>query len=79
MIGTCAASDLPELQRLALETGTEIHVVGSVLAGVGVELRYKGVTGELLVIENERFARNSWFSAGLDAYVSELLHAELTS
>ena len=64
---------LPEIQRIGLSMGSAVIPIGEVIAGAAV-VQLK--SGERCVraprLESERFARDSWFSEGIEGYISRL-------
>jgi thiamine-monophosphate kinase len=77
LVATCRPDRLPEIARIASEAETEAHVIGEVGQGEGVELRDGDRTGPLFPLDSERFSRQSWFTAGLDSYVDQMLSVPL--
>ena len=77
LVATCGPHDLEVLSQIASRTRTELHRLGRVEDGVGVQLEVAGSRGHLLPLDSQRFAPDSWFSAGLDAYTDVLLHGPL--
>jgi thiamine-monophosphate kinase len=77
LVATCRGEDMDALVELAHDEGTEVHRLGRVEQGSGVELELGGLRGALLPLDSQRFAPDSWFSAGLDAYIELLLHGPL--
>jgi thiamine monophosphate kinase len=72
---TSIAPDGLELARRKVEaTGEVLHVLGSVTNGPpGVHAVYNGKNGTLNVPDSERFVPDSWFTSGLEAYITRLL------
>jgi len=77
LIGTCTPDALDALGQIASASHTELHQIGRVETGTGVQLEFAGRRGLLLPLDSQRFATDSWFSAGLDAYVDLLLGGPL--
>jgi thiamine-monophosphate kinase len=77
LIGTCRTDALDALGQIAAASQTELHRIGHIEGGAGVQLDYAGRRGPLLRLDSQRFAPDSWFSAGLDAYVELLLNGPL--
>lgn len=68
----------PDSFERAKEDGEEIFRLGYVREGFGVTLQ--GAYGDEYPaprLESERFAKDSWFGGGIDAYVDRLLNAPL--
>jgi len=72
LVGTVSPTRLSALQRLCHERSVELHIIGQVQSGSGVGVYYNGRRGTLAPLESERFAANSWFTAGLDTYIEAL-------
>jgi thiamine-monophosphate kinase len=77
LIGCCAPENLGELREIARTRDAEVHLLGEATDGSGVIGRAHGWEAPLMRLESERFTTNSWFSAGLDGYVDQMLHAPL--
>jgi hypothetical protein len=45
--------------------------------GSGVTLDTGDAAGPLLALDSQRFAADSWFTAGLDSYIERMLEAPL--
>jgi len=69
---------VPELVALAAAGGVATTVIGRCLGdAIGVFVERAGRRLPAPRIESERFAVDSWFVKGIDAYVEALLKAEL--
>jgi thiamine-monophosphate kinase len=80
LVATCRSECLARLAAAAQHAATGLHVLGHVEEGDGgVDLDAGGSRGALLALDSERFAPESWFMAGLDAYIDILLHGPLQS
>lgn len=77
LVATCRPDRLPEIVRIASETEIGAHVIGEVQQGQGVELVDDAERGPLFPLDSERFSRQSWFTAGLNSYVDQMLEAPL--
>lgn len=77
LVATCRSDKLDALAELAHAAETALHRLGRVEEGTGVGLDRRGSHGDLLPLDSQRFASDSWFSAGLDAYIDTLLHGPL--
>ena len=79
LVGSCRANELPEVERITANEGVEVHVLGEVIEGSGVSAHFAGEEGQLMPLESERFVATSWFSAGLDGYIEQMLQVPLLS
>jgi thiamine-monophosphate kinase len=79
VIASISESNLSTAQRLVSESGGVLVQIGKVIgSGPGVvRVSRHGATREAPRIESERFAKDSWFSGGIDSYVKLLLEAVL--
>lgn len=77
LVGTCAPESLDALGQVVEHTGTELHRLGRVEDGAGVTAEVAGRSGPLMPLDSQRFAPDSWFSVGLDAYCEFLLNSPL--
>lgn len=77
LIASCDVDQLSRVERIAAEKKVEIHLLGRVVEGAGVTATFAGESGRLMPLESERFASTSWFSAGLDGYIEQMLQAPL--
>ncbi len=77
IIGCCSPNRRSELAGIARTHQTAVHILGTVTAGAGISGRFAGAEGPLMHLESERFTTGSWFSAGLDGYIEQLLYAPL--
>jgi thiamine-monophosphate kinase len=57
----------------------ELTVVGTVESGGGIRLEWGGGFGRLTAPDSERFTRGSWFTAGIESYVEQLVNGTLTA
>jgi len=79
LIGTVEKSKLHDLQLIADDFQIPLHVVGSVVPGTGVFLRHGQDFGRMIPLDSERFTGESWFTTGIETYISSLLSLPLTS
>jgi thiamine-monophosphate kinase len=77
LVGSAAANDVPALRHLAAAEGVPFSTLGKVTEGSGVTLNHNGRRGPLLKLDSERFTKDSWFTAGLDQYITTMLKADL--
>ncbi|MDG4821910.1 thiamine-phosphate kinase [Asanoa sp. WMMD1127] len=77
LVATAAAGSVHMIEDACSLLGVPVHHVGEVIDEEGVHLVHEGHSGRLLTLDSERFAADSWFTAGLEAYVSRLLGASL--
>ena len=78
MIATIAPSKLDAALRIAQETDSVVLQIGEVQAGGrDVLLSRKGNLQVAPRLESERFAEDSWFGKGIEAYVNLLLSVDL--
>ena len=69
---------LDEVRTLAASAGSSVTQIGVVTGGdPAVTLRRGEKTAPAPRLESERFAKDSWFSSGLDGYIDLLLSVEL--
>ena len=69
--------DLARVEAICRVHGVEVQALGTVERGVGVNLEYDGKKGPMAHIDSERFTSESWFTAGIQSYISQLLDAPL--
>jgi thiamine-monophosphate kinase len=77
LVATCRHEAIEALAELAQAAETELHSIGRVEEGSGVQLELGGSQRALMPLDSQRFTPDSWFSAGLPAYIESLLHAPL--
>ena len=74
LVATCRPELVAELQLVADGCGCGLHVLGRVEAGDSqVDVCDGGKRGPLIRLDSQRFSPDSWFSAGLDAYIEAML------
>lgn len=73
LIATCRPSNTRRVAEVVAAVGDEVHVLGEVVEGAGVQLREGNEEGPLLPLDSQRFMPDSWFSAGLDGYIEAML------
>lgn len=73
LVITCSAEAWGDIDALAAELGSRATVLGVATEEPGVRLRDSSGEGSLLPLDSQRFAPDSWFSAGLDRYVEMML------
>ncbi|MCZ7651934.1 MAG: thiamine-phosphate kinase [Thermoanaerobaculia bacterium] len=74
LVGTCERDDLERVRAVCDE---EVHVLGVVEPGNEVLAMVGGQLGRLGRFESERFAADSWFTAGLGSYIERILTGPL--
>ena len=79
LVMTCSPRHLPTVRDLGDMTETPVHLIGHCEAGSSVIAVGERGSGELLALDSERFAEDSWFSSGLDGYIAKMLEAPLWS
>jgi len=79
LVGTTSPHTLDELRVAAAEQSVACSILGRVVDGDEVVLQHLGRRGSLLRLDSERFTAGSWFLAGLDAYISTMLEADLVT
>lgn len=78
LIGTVPEEKYDQLVNKMSEINTPVHPIGKVVPGSGsVKLLYKQEFGEMSPIDSERFSEKSWFTQGIDTYISDLLNTPL--
>jgi thiamine-monophosphate kinase len=77
LIGCCDGSRFEELKNIAQENALPVTVIGEVKRGSGVILEYGGRMDEIAPLDSQRFTRDSWFTAGLEAYIDRLIDGPL--
>jgi thiamine-monophosphate kinase len=78
LFGTAKKGAVEELREVALSLETAFHVIGEVRSGKGVKLEHGGATLDMPPLDSQRFASDSWFSSGIDAYIKSLLTMRIT-
>lgn len=77
LIGT-DASQVPRVKELAEKSGFPVLVIGEFRADLrGAFVKRGGEIREAPRLESERFAQDSWFTAGIDGYIKLLLGLDL--
>jgi thiamine-monophosphate kinase len=79
LVGTTSPETLNELREVARRQRVACSVLGRVVDGEQVLLHHQGRRGPLLPLDSERFTSESWFTAGLDGYISTMLAADLVA
>lgn len=78
LIGTVPEEKYNQLVNKMSEINTPVHTIGKVVPGSGsVKLLYEQEFGEMSPIDSERFSEKSWFTQGIDTYISDLLNTPL--
>ncbi len=77
LIGTCPPEHVADARRVAAVAKCEVHEIGRCEKGTGVLAAVGEALSPLLALDSQRFAPDSWFSAGIDAYVERMLHAPI--
>ncbi len=78
LIGTVPEEKYDQLLNKMSEINTPVHTIGKVVPGSGsVKLLYEQEFGEMSPIDSERFSEKSWFTQGIDTYISDLLNTPL--
>jgi thiamine-monophosphate kinase len=78
LVGTVPKDKYDQLVDKMSEINTPVYTIGKVMSGSGcVKLRYEQEFGEMSPIDSERFSKKSWFTKGIDAYISDLLNTPL--
>ncbi len=76
LVGTVREPQLRGLEKEIQAVGGKINVIGKVMAKKTspIVAHYKGQTGSLMQLDSERFAADSWFTAGLSGYLNRLIN-----
>ncbi len=77
LLGTCGPSKVDGVLAVTSASGEELRVIGEVVPGAGVRLREGGDEGPLLPLDSQRFMPDSWFTAGIEAYIEAMRHGPL--
>jgi thiamine-monophosphate kinase len=77
LIGCCRPTRLKELEETAKKHAAHVYVLGEVREGQGVTLNHKGASGPMAPIDSQRFTKDSWFTAGIEAYERMLIDGPL--
>lgn len=77
VIVACEPTLVGRLFELARANRVPACAIGALVDGQGVSLHHNGESGSLMPLDSQRFTRDSWFSAGLETYVTTLLTAPL--
>lgn len=77
LVGTSPPEVLPELIAIGERVDAKVTAVGVVSTGTGVEIAHRGRVGAVMALESERFAADSWFTAGLESYIEMLVSGPL--
>lgn len=75
LICTCRPEHLDDAVGVAAAANCEVHQIGRCEQGTGIMVAADGELSPLLALDSQRFAPDSWFSAGIDAYIDRMLHA----
>lgn len=73
----CDPANLTELINVSQSYGIPATVIGKIRSGAGVMLEYQGTSGQMAEIDSERFTKASWFTSGVDGYISQLIDGPL--
>ncbi len=77
LVGCVDRSKLDEVKKVGDRHGVPVCVIGQVHQGRGVILEHAGRVGEIAPIDSQRFTKESWFTAGLEAYIDMLVSGPL--
>ncbi len=77
LIATAHPRHRDAIEDVAQAEGIELHIIGTVVEGTGVDLEHDGRQAPMLRLDSERFTPESWFGAGLDGYIDHLLTGPL--
>jgi len=78
LIGTVPEEKYDQLVNKMSEINTPVHIIGKVVPGSGsVKLLYEQTFREMSPVDSERFSEKSWFTQGIDTYISDLLNTPL--
>ena len=75
LVGTVPRDHFSTLRAAVEHSNGRINQIGHVVPSriPRVTARYRGEEGPLMPLDSERFAPDSWFTAGLESYVSRLM------
>ncbi len=81
LVVTVNPENLARLIAVSAIAGVHANVIGKVIPDPGFigARRGSGPVGELLKLDSQRFAADSWFTVGLPAYIERMLSAPLIS
>jgi thiamine-monophosphate kinase len=79
LVATCPPDRVSAAIKAAESVGESSTVIGTVEEGSGVWLAEGSKKGRLLPLDSQRFAPDSWFSAGIAGYIETMLVAPLFS
>jgi thiamine-monophosphate kinase len=72
------SSQFERLTAVAATFGTSVHHIGDFIQGSPTVVLKRGIQAQQAHrLESERFARDSWFSEGIDGYIHRLLSLQL--
>ena len=78
VIAVVCPNTLQQVLHTAVDRGIVVTLIGEFVAGEpGVVIRRGDVIQIAPRLESERFARDSWFSSGIQGYIDLLLSVEL--
>jgi thiamine monophosphate kinase len=77
IVAACSPSLVEAVVTVAARHGVAVHEIGTFTREPGVWLKHQGSIGPLIQLDSERFTSGSWFSSGLDGYISALREAPL--
>jgi thiamine-monophosphate kinase len=77
LVAACSPDRVSAVIEAANSVGESTTVVGTIEAGSGVWLAEGSKKGRLLPLDSQRFATDSWFSAGIAGYIQTMLEAPL--
>ena len=75
-MGTVSPERMAGARESIESIGTDFHVIGMVSQGEpNVNLRWRGQSGSLIKLDSQRFTADSWFTAGIESYITTLVEA----
>ncbi len=79
LVVTVSRNDIHTLLDICSTLGVRGNVLGEVTAVPGVRVVRGDSSGLLLDLDSQRFASDSWFTAGIESYINKLLTSPLVS
>lgn len=77
LIGTCPPQNYGAIQIVSERHHVPLHLIGEVRDGEGVVLEHNDRIAEMASIDSQRFTKDSWFTVGLESYLSQLVDGPL--
>jgi thiamine-monophosphate kinase len=77
LVGCVNPSNLQVLKEIVNRHSINSYILGTVRNGRGVILESEGKTCEMIHLDSQRFTKDSWFTAGLDTYITSLVNGPL--